>query len=72
MKLLKEKYIIRKELCRNCMACFKICPREAIIKKEDKSLEIDQSRCDGCGLCMESCNLRVITKKSGFGFGKRK
>lgn len=63
-----RKYFIRKELCKKCMVCQKVCPQEAVIKKIDNTMEIDQDKCNGCGLCKEQCKLRVITKKFGIRF----
>jgi MinD superfamily P-loop ATPase len=59
-----HRYYIRKESCKNCMLCIKVCPLDAIIRLPDNTLEIDQERCDSCGLCHEICNLRVILKKT--------
>lgn len=58
------RYHIRKESCKRCMTCIKVCPLDAIHQIPDNTLEIDQKRCDSCGLCYENCNLRVIVKKT--------
>ena len=59
-----HRYFIRKELCKHCLNCIKICPLDAIFQYPDNTLEIDQKRCDSCGLCYENCKLRVIVKKT--------
>lgn len=59
-----HQYYIRKGLCKRCLICFKLCPLDAIVQLPDNTLEIDQKRCDNCGLCYEHCNLRVIVKET--------
>ncbi|CQR72180.1 4Fe-4S binding protein [Sporomusa ovata] len=60
MKLFKKKYIIKKDVCRQC----NICPVECIsgaIKKQPKELPvIDQARCVACGRCLSQCPFRAI------------
>jgi electron transport complex protein RnfB len=63
-----HQYYIRKELCKGCLTCMKVCPLDAILQLPDHTLEINQERCDGCGLCYENCNLRVIVKKTRLHF----
>lgn len=58
------RYYIRKESCKLCTICTKVCPLDAILQFPDNTLEIDQKRCDSCGLCYENCNLRVIVRKT--------
>ncbi len=51
--------IENKELCCSCQACFNICPKGAILMKEDvegfKYPLIDKSKCIGCNLCEKVC-----------------
>ena len=51
--------ICNKNMCSGCQACFNICPKNAIVMKEDslgfKYPKIDKSRCINCGLCRSVC-----------------
>ncbi|MCR5737014.1 MAG: indolepyruvate ferredoxin oxidoreductase subunit alpha [Eubacterium sp.] len=53
------------EKCKKCGMCLKAgCP--AITKKEDGTIAIDQTLCNGCGLCMSNCPFDAIgLKKRG-------
>jgi tetrathionate reductase subunit B len=44
-------------LCNHCSSppCVDICPKEALIKREDGPVILDEARCDGCKACMEVC-----------------
>lgn len=48
-----------KEKCTGCFACFNICPKNAIIMKEDIFgniyPSIDDKKCINCGLCKKVC-----------------
>lgn len=45
--------------CTGCTACINLCPKKAIVMKEDKNgfkqPVIDQSKCINCGLCKKIC-----------------
>ena len=48
--------------CGLCLASG--CP--AITKNEDGTISIDQTLCNGCGLCMQNCHFDAIElKKKG-------
>ncbi len=50
------------EKCKKCGACLKPgCP--ALTKKEDGSIAIDETMCNGCGLCMQLCPFGAIEKQ---------
>jgi indolepyruvate ferredoxin oxidoreductase alpha subunit len=53
------------EKCRKCGACLKPgCP--ALTKNEDGTISIDESMCNGCGLCRQLCKFDAIrTVKAG-------
>lgn len=54
-----KKYRIEAELCKKCGLCMKPgCP--AITKKEDKTIVINDTMCNGCGLCEASCRFGAI------------
>ncbi len=50
---------IKKEACTGCMACYNICPHNAITMVEDKEgfkyPVIDKDKCTNCGLCSSCC-----------------
>ena len=50
------------EECRRCGLCMKLgCP--AISKKDDGSIYIDPTQCNGCGLCLNVCPFGAIKKE---------
>lgn len=54
-----KQYKVNDEACRRCGMCLKPgCP--AITKKEDGSIVIDDTMCDGCGLCEQMCRFGAI------------
>ncbi len=55
------KCVCNKEKCKKCGACMKIgCP--AITKDTDGTVKIDETMCNGCGLCMNYCKFGAIEK----------
>ncbi|MBO7345716.1 MAG: indolepyruvate ferredoxin oxidoreductase subunit alpha [Clostridia bacterium] len=55
------KCVADAEKCKKCGMCLKIgCP--AITKQADGTVKIDQSMCNGCGLCMNYCKFGAISK----------
>ncbi len=47
--------------CKNCKLCMKLgCP--ALVLKGDRVV-IDQTQCNGCGLCMNVCPFKAIVKE---------
>lgn len=47
------------EACKKCGACLKIgCP--ALTKAPDGTVKIDETMCNGCGLCMNYCKFGAI------------
>ena len=71
---------IDKSKCKECGACSKVCPFNAIVSRkrpcqnackvkaismnEDKSAKIDNSKCIQCGACVYQCPFGAITDKS--------
>ena len=47
------------DMCRKCGACLRPgCP--ALTKNEDGTISIDETMCNGCGLCMQLCKFDAI------------
>ncbi len=52
---------INSEKCKKCGMCLSIgCP--AISKKDDGTIVIDDTMCNGCGLCLNYCKFSAIEK----------
>lgn len=55
------KCVANAEKCKKCGMCLKIgCP--AITKQADGTIKIDQTMCNGCGLCQSYCKFNAIEK----------
>lgn len=55
----KKQYRIEAEACKRCGMCMKPgCP--AITKKENGTIVINDTMCNGCGLCETSCKFGAI------------
>ena len=54
-----NKCAVDTEKCKKCGMCMKIgCP--AITKNEDGTVKIDETMCNGCGLCKNYCKFGAI------------
>lgn len=57
-----DKCVSIPEKCKKCGACLRPgCP--ALTKKEDGIIAIDETMCNGCGLCMQLCPFEAIGKQ---------
>ena len=55
------KCVANAEKCKKCGMCLKIgCP--AITKQSDGTVKIDETMCNGCGLCGNYCKFGAIEK----------
>lgn len=55
------KCVADAEKCKKCGMCLKIgCP--AITKQADGTVKIDETMCNGCGLCKSYCKFGAINK----------
>ncbi len=56
----RQEIMFRPERCaRECRECVSGCPQKAITKK-NKVIEIDQARCDLCGVCGGACVYEAV------------
>lgn len=56
-----DRCVADPEKCKKCGACMRIgCP--AISKNADGTVKIDETACNGCGLCMSLCRFGAIGK----------
>ena len=58
----KLEFVYQVNLCRHCdlPECVEACPVEAIAKREDGLVILDEEACTGCGLCIEACPYDAI------------
>ncbi len=60
-KAITKQYKVSKDACKKCGACLKPgCP--AITKSEDGTSFINDTMCNGCGLCASLCKFGAIEK----------
>lgn len=60
-KAITKQYKVNKEACKKCGMCLKPgCP--AITKNEDGTTQINDTMCNGCGLCANLCKFGAIEK----------
>jgi len=60
-------------LCQHCenAACIKVCPQDAIGRRADGLVWIDENSCDGCGLCQPACPYDVIYMNAELGVAQK-
>jgi len=55
-------YVFRINVCRHCdePPCAEACPQEAIAKRPDGIVVLDDQLCSGCGSCLDACPYDAI------------
>ena len=58
---------VKKEECCGCSACYAVCPRGAIVMKEDEEgfeyPMITEDQCIRCGMCLRVCPIKGAAGK---------
>ena len=67
----KIHYIPR--LCNHCRSgeCMKVCPADAIRRREDGLVLIDPETCTGCGACRDACPYGAIYMNAELGIAQK-
>lgn len=47
--------------CKDCMACWVVCPDASIVVKDGKMTGIDYDHCKGCGVCVHECKFDALS-----------
>jgi Fe-S-cluster-containing dehydrogenase component len=58
----EPEFVFRINVCRHCdePECIEACPEEAIFKRDDGIVVLDQEKCVGCELCLDACPYDAI------------
>jgi Fe-S-cluster-containing dehydrogenase component len=56
-------FIFQVNVCMHCdePACMEICPEEAIARRDDGIVFMEEEKCTGCRLCVEACPYNAMT-----------
>lgn len=65
----KPEFTYRVNTCRHCDQpdCVEACPEEAVTRRKDGIVVLDEEKCTGCGLCADQClyDAIVVDKETG-------
>lgn len=59
----RPEFVYRVRVCRHCEVpeCAAACPEEAIEKRPDGIVFLDEKRCSGCGACLTACPYEAVS-----------
>jgi len=66
-------FVFHVHVCRHCddPPCAEVCPEEAITKREDNIVLLDDAKCNGCRLCIDACPYEAISFDSARGIARK-
>ncbi|HDZ23341.1 MAG TPA: 4Fe-4S ferredoxin, partial [Desulfobacteraceae bacterium] len=69
----KLDFVYRVNTCLHCEEpeCVAACPEEAIVKREDGIVILDEKACVGCGICVDECPYDAISLDSERGVAQK-
>ncbi|WML33175.1 4Fe-4S binding protein [Clostridium sp. OS1-26] len=53
----KGIYMIDKKACTGCLKCVEVCPKDIVVKAEDKP---NPTKCIACGICVKACPMGIL------------
>jgi NADH:ubiquinone oxidoreductase subunit F (NADH-binding)/NAD-dependent dihydropyrimidine dehydrogenase PreA subunit len=56
------EFQIDADKCNGCMVCARSCPQKCIAGEKKKPHTIDKSLCIKCGICLENCKFKAVSK----------
>ena len=67
------EFIFRVSVCQHCdePPCAEACPEEAITKREDGIVVLDDEKCNGCGVCLDECPYDAIEFDSDMNLARK-
>ena len=69
----KPDFTFRVTVCQHCdePACVEVCPEDAISKRDDNIVILNEDKCIGCGLCVDECPYDAIAFDSERGVAQK-
>jgi len=69
----KLDFTFRVTVCRHCdePPCIEACPEDAIFKREDGIVILNEEECSGCGACIDACPFGAIGLDAAQGIAQK-
>ena len=69
----KLDFTFRVTVCQHCdeLACVEVCPEDAISKRDDNIVILNEDKCIGCGFCIDECPYDAIAFDSESGVAQK-
>ncbi len=69
----KLNFVFQVNVCRHCddPPCADACPEEAMTKREDGIVVLDDDKCTGCEACIEACPYSAIAFDAAKGLAQK-